>query len=230
MDKKIHRFLIASIPEAHTFALTEEKLVHQLGRVLRMAAGDSIILFTDGGPDVLVQILEVSKKDIRVEVVSVKENSSTPSRSVTVFLSVIRRERFEVAVEKLTELGVSEIVPLLTHRTVRESVRIDRLQAISNEALEQCGGNKRVKISEPLSLADSFMHYSSPAVILDMQGEKTIVQLPEMVSLYIGPEGGWSREDYDIFEQHALHKLSLGSRVLRAETAAIVGAHTLLCL
>lgn len=230
MDKKIHRFLMASIPEADTFAITEEKLVHQLGRVLRMDPGDKIILFADNGPDVLVQIIEVLKKEIQVSVISTKENVSTPSRSVIVFLSVIRRERFEFAVEKLTELGVSEIVPLLTHRTVRESVRIDRLQAISDEALEQCGGNKRVKISEPISLIDSFIHYSSTAVILDMYGDKTITQLPEMVSLYIGPEGGWSKEDYEIFNQHQLAKLSLGPRVLRAETAAIVGTHTLLCL
>jgi 16S rRNA (uracil1498-N3)-methyltransferase len=228
-DKKIHRFLIDTIPDENEFEITDIRLVHQLVHVLRMSKDDSLILFTDRGPDVLVDVLSIEKKSIVVKVQSILPSTPSPNRAVTACISIIRKERFEIAVEKLTELGVSAIVPVLSHRTVRQGIKAERLQIISDEALEQCGGNTRVKIYPPCTLEESLASFTDTAIVFKQNGAVlNSASLPENVTIYIGPEGGWSIEDEELFKKYNALEYSLGNRVLRTETASIVASYKLL--
>ncbi len=226
--KKIHRFLITqNIPSEGLITITDPEVVHVVSGVLRIQAGEQVIFFTNGSPDFVTTLTVVSKKFVSGEVVSVFGNTAIQEKEVAAAVA-ITKQNFDTIVQKLTELGVSTIVPLLTDRTVKKDARLDRLQKISNEALEQCGGNRVVKIHEPMSLEKALADFADYTKISfdTVEANKGSTETDKAI-FFIGPEGGWS----DI-ERELLHKktavLSLGSRVLKADTAAIVAAYELL--
>jgi len=225
--KKLHRFLIGTIPEGRDILITEEHIVHQTVSVLKLAIDESFIVFTDGGPDVTVRITEKTKRALSVTRVSEAQASPLP-RTLIAAVSIIKGSGFELVVQKLTEIGVTTIVPLLTERTVKQSIRIDRLQKISNEALEQSGGTIVVTITEPLTLAECFKRFPHQSILCDAHTRTSIQTLDDTVVLYIGPEGGWSDADNAVFAEHTMQTLTLGTKILRTETAAIIASHTLL--
>lgn len=227
--KKIHRFLVSTIPAADTFPVSEDRIVKQVRDVLQIKPGEEIILFTDGGDDEVVSIVSFEKETIEVKrsrTVNVRTNSSC---WLVAAVGIPKGSTFETIVQKLTEVGVSHIVPIVSARTVKEGVRIDRLQTISDEALEQCGGNKRVVIHEPISLAECIKQFHYPSIVFSPEGELLSSSKKEAsLVMYIGPEGGWDTEDWKLFQEVNATTASLGQRVLRTETAAIVGAYQLL--
>lgn len=225
--KKLHRFLISNIDNSKDWVITDEKLVHQIGHVLKMKTGEKFVVFADGGDDTVVEIKDRDKKNIFVETVS-KTEVLQPKINLIAVVSIVKGGAFELIVQKLTELGVSAIVPLLSDRTVKQSIRLERVQSISDEALEQSGGTRRVKIYEPIDLAECFEKFKFPSVVFEIGAGNLEKENNEQLVMYIGPEGGWSEKDLELFKKNNVSFVGLGSRVLRADTAAIVGAFTLL--
>lgn len=226
--KKLHRFLIDEIPTTNQWELTDEHIVHQLFSVLKFSVGESFIVFTSGGNDITLTIIDRTKKTIFVQKEGEKENTTLP-REVVAAISIAKGATFELVVQKLTEIGVHTIIPLLSSRTVKQSVRLDRLQKISNEALEQSGGNTRVTIHEPMTLQESFEQFPDHTkIVCDAYTNTTPEKLPEKVMVFVGPEGGWDTTDAAFFETQTHYTLSLGTKILRTETAAIISAHTVL--
>lgn len=226
--KKIHRFLIdAPLPSTDAFSITDDRIVHQIGRVLKMDIGEEIALFSSGSGDTIAQIREITKDSIGVEKVGTRD-AIAATRTLIAAVAIPKGDTFELIVQKLTELGVSTIVPLITARTVKQSVRLDRLQAISDEALEQCGGSTRVTITEPKSLKECLNEFPYPSIAFEPEknGAKEISD--NTVVIYIGPEGGWSEEELEILTDKGVSWQSLGERILRTETAAIVAAFSIL--
>lgn len=227
IQKKLHRFLIDAIPPQTTFTITDKRVVHQLLQVLKVKPGETFILFSNESADQIVEIVERTKDTCTVQVLQ-EIQPTHDTKNIVVCISITKGATFEIAVQKLTELGVSEIVPLIALRTVKQGVRLDRLQTISDEALEQSGGNKRVLIHSPMSISECLSQFPFPSAVLHPATDRTIKDNKLQV-LYVGPEGGWSNEDMHIFEgAHNVTYLSLGARILRTETAAIVGAYELL--
>lgn len=225
--KKLHRFFIASIPHLDTWVLEDEHIVQQALSILKFKVGESFILFTDGGPDVIVEIIDRDKRTMTIRKLSEVLHAPLP-RTIIAAVSIAKGSSFELVVQKLTEVGVSAIVPLLSERTVKQAVRLDRLQKISMEALEQSGRNTSVTIHEPMTIQECFAHFPHPSFVCDGHGEAAIKDVPDVAVLYVGPEGGWSAHDETLFIEHASKRLLLGKTVLRTETAAIIGAYTLL--
>jgi 16S rRNA (uracil1498-N3)-methyltransferase len=225
--KKLHRFLIDTIPADSVWMLTNTHIVHQVGSVLKMAVGESFIVFENEGPDVEVVIEKKDKKSITLRTIGTTE-LSVPPRTIIAAVSITKGSSFELAVQKLTEIGVSTIVPLLSERTVKQAIRIDRLQKISDEALEQSGGNRKVTIHEPITITECFKLFPFYSVVCDAYTSTTTTALPDTIVFYVGPEGGWSDGDTAEFGKHSVEHLKLGNTILRTETAAIIGAHTLL--
>ncbi|MBY0328595.1 RsmE family RNA methyltransferase, partial [Patescibacteria group bacterium] len=225
--KKLHRFFIDSLPEGTPAVISDVSLVHQIVSVLKFSVGESFIIFTNGGPDITVTISAKDKKSITIEKIT-----TTPIapllRSIIACISITKSTSFELAVQKLTEVGVSVIVPIISERTIKQSLRIDRLERISIEALEQSGGNTKVTIHEPMTLSESFKAFPFFTVLCDAYDDTTTIVLPDTVVMYVGPEGGWSDNDRAVFDTKEIHQLKLGDKILRTETAAIIGAHTLL--
>lgn len=226
--KKLHRFLIDTIPNETTWRITDEHIVHQLFSVLKISIGEPFILFISGGNDIVVEIKQRDKNSLVVEKKEERENVALP-RTIIAAVSITKGASFELIVQKLTEIGVHTIIPLLSNRTVKQAVRMDRLQKISNEALEQSSGNIKVILEEPISLSDCLEKYKDYYKILcDAHTGKEVGTIPNEVVLFIGPEGGWDEKDASEFSTHNIETLSLGSKILRTETAAIVATHKIL--
>lgn len=228
--KKIHRFLVEHIANTaigQEVSIADERAVHQLHRVLKIHPGESVQCFTDNGPQYTIEISSIEKKEFSGTVTIIQQPPAL-SRTVIAAISIVKGDAFELIVQKLTELGVDTIVPLISSRTVKQAVRLDRLQSISNEALEQCGGFRRVHITKPLTLEQCFAQYQFESIVLDPITDQTDAQLAEKMVWYVGPEGGWDENDEAIIKSHKPQHLKISDRVLRTETAAIVGAYKLL--
>ncbi len=229
--KKIHRFLLNSMPSGEindTIVIDDARVCHQAHRVLKLQPGEQIVLFTNGGPNVTAEIVETASRSLTVSIKNIEAGAAVP-RILIAAISIVKGDNFELIVQKLTEIGVTAIVPLITARTIKQAVRIERLQAISDEAVEQCGGTARVQIAEPMSLAACFERYPYQAVVLDPLATDTAVSLTgEPVVFYVGPEGGWSEQDEATISFYNPHYLQITQRILRTETAAILAAYNLL--
>jgi 16S rRNA (uracil1498-N3)-methyltransferase len=226
--KKIHRFLLPHIGSETPLSVRDSDVIHLIKNVLKLAVGEECIVFTDGGDDVLCSITEINKHEVLLSQKTLLPKIDI-EKSVTACISITKRDSFELIVQKLTELGIRRIVPIISERTVKQSLRVDRLQKISDEALEQSGGATRVHISEPLSLQEALEeHKNTASYYFDMDGTSISKPTEHVLVFYIGPEGGWSDGDKTLFAQYAVQSSLLGRTVLRAETAAIVAAYTLL--
>ncbi len=222
--KKIHRFLVNTIPQGETITYTDSALVHQITSVLRIDNGETIALFTNGGDDYHYTLTASEKKAITLTY----QNTIAAIHSqkcITAVIAIPKGDTFELITQKLTEIGVSTIVPLRSDRTIKQSVRIDRLRAISDEALEQCGGSDQVIITEPLAFDEAVQRYHTNAVYFDTVTTQTVAHTNK-TTFYIGPEGGWSDRERALFQTYNIAPGTLGARTLRAETAAIVAAST----
>lgn len=231
--KKIHRFLLQTpleITETQTATISDARVVHQIISVLRIKNGEQCIFFSNNTADTVVTITEQQKHFLTVRIDTIL-TKTIPQKHIIAVVSIPKGDAFEIMTQKLTELGVSEIVPLLADRTVKQSVRIDRLQSISDEALEQCGGNNVVFIHEPKTVSQCLQQFPFTSFFGDPRTTpESIKNIPaqESLVLYIGPEGGWSDEEEITLKEAGVLPLWLSDRILRTETAAIIGVHTLL--
>ena len=225
--KKIHRFLLQQ-PLTDQVSITDPDLIHLMKTVLKLAEGEECIVFTNGSDDLLCEITTIEKKEIILSKKQLIPKKIIP-KTITACISIVKRDNVELIVQKLTELGVATIIPIISERTVKQALRIDRLQKISDEALEQSGGSTRVHITEPLLLRDALEQQKNTVqCYFDMDGAALTSTQEQDITFYIGPEGGWSDGDKILLQEHSLKAYTLAGTVLRAETAAIVAAHTLL--
>lgn len=230
-----HRFFVPDVPEqSPEFSLHDESLVHQMVRVLRMHEGDECALFTGDGNEVVVHISEITKKEVRC-VVHAWQEAWVPRRDIEIALACIRKERFEWALEKCTELGVSHVIPLTTERSERGVVARVRAERILKEASEQCGRGTVPSFEDVVSLrmciAKKKQQGRKVYACTHRGAPYVMTHTTESVSetFLVGPEGGWSPNEYALFEQESVQEISLGHTNLRAETAAVavcVIAHT----
>jgi 16S rRNA (uracil1498-N3)-methyltransferase len=206
----------------------------QIVRVLRLRAGDELIALDNTGTEYVVRLTSVAR-DVTGTIVATRSNLADPSITLTLYQALLKGSKFETVIQKCTELGVSRFVPLVTERTVPgtpSAERAARFSEIAREATEQCGGGRVPIIAPPISLVDALTLATSigPALFL-WEGERTagVDQVPECslakpLALFVGPEGGFSQLEAEEARAAGATVLSLGPRILRAETAAIVGA------
>lgn len=229
---KIHRFLSSTPLVVGSFDIANADLVHQIRTVLKLRTGERIVLLDGNGMECDATIEEIGKATIRVTVSACRQNTSEATRHVTLYCAVLKRENFDLVLQKATELGVQKIVPLVTARTVKLDVKRDRAERILREATEQCGRGRVPVLEEPLAYKDACVHADANDVnvFCDLgEGEGVMdvlrrIQSASTVGLFIGPEGGWTSEEREEAERRAWTVTSFGSRTLRGETAAIVAA------
>ncbi len=156
---------------------------------------------------------------------------------ITLLLSVFKFDRMEWAIEKCTELGVAQIVPLIARRTdshlaVASSNRAERWRRIARQAAEQSRRATPPEVSAPIKFAEALQVPGSPQIVLAESEERTwlrdVLKSPEpdvertkAIALAVGPEGGWTKDELQSFRQAGWISASLGKTILRAETAAI---------
>ncbi|MBI2474262.1 MAG: 16S rRNA (uracil(1498)-N(3))-methyltransferase [Candidatus Taylorbacteria bacterium] len=223
---KVHRFYLAEpliTKVGQPVEIRDSRLVHQWHQVLRLQAGERLVLIDGSGFDYPAQIIKIKKTQATVMITGKEKNSAEPKRGVTLFQSIIKKDNFEWIVQKGTELGVSKFVPIISERSEKKSLNMERLLVIAMEAVEQSGRSKLPIIDEPIHFARAVELSGPDSVVFDASGSpfSTFNLKLSTYNLFIGPEGGWSEKELEIFKNHKVAVVSLGLATLRAETAAI---------
>jgi len=196
-----------------------------LGNVLRLGVGAELLAFDGASGEWVARIADAGKKRMTLQV---ERRTREPETIPDVWLAFapVKRAQTDWLVEKATELGAARLIPVMTQRTNTERVKLERLEAIAIEAAEQCGRTLLPAIDEPVRL-DQFLRASDTARTLyfaDEGGGAAPAQsfAPGPAVILVGPEGGFTDEERDaIRAAPASTAISLGPRILRAETAAL---------
>jgi 16S rRNA (uracil1498-N3)-methyltransferase len=215
-------------------------LVKHIGGALRNQPGDRILVIDEHRMGYLVQLVRVTRKQIVANVLEERSQAPRSPLSITLAQAILKGKKMDWVLQKATELGVSRIIPLVTERTVveprpeRMTIQHHRWQKILREAAQQSG---RWEIPELGSPVDFFRFVEGDrnfdCSVMPWEGEhekdlKTILrkmhhsrsQTPEILVL-IGPEGGFSEQEVRWGQQHQIIPITLGRRILRAETASL---------
>lgn len=137
--KKIHRFITNFNDDKSVIEINDKDVVRQIGRVLKLRSGERVIIGKGDGLEVLAKIVKTEKGVIYLEPQKVIKNENEPSRHVALYCSILKKENFEMAAQKATEIGVSAITPIITKRTVKTNINIERLNKIIKEAADTVG-------------------------------------------------------------------------------------------
>jgi len=231
---RTHRFIGNFDFSGHVVEIGDERMVRQITRVLRLKTGTEVILGDGRGREYVTEIKKIDPRKIYLLVR--KENgpaAQEEKKQILLYSAILKRENFELVVQKATEIGVSEIIPVLTERTVKKRVRPERLADIAREASEQSGRRFIPKIREPILFSQALdkIEKGDIAILYDPAGDKLpedMVKKAEHIRIFIGPEGGWSEKEKSMAQEKGALIFRLGTRILRSETAAIVGLYQIL--
>lgn len=228
---RLHRFYVPQpIEDKSAIVLQDESFYHQLKNVFRFTAGGQVILFDNSGFEYYCMITDLSRGDISLSVVSKKIGSNVASREVHLFVALAKKDTFEWVLEKGTELGVTKFIPVVSDRSEKKNINMDRAQKIVIEASEQSGRVIIPTISE-VTKFDNSLDGEFPSFAFDPTGDVFTIEHTHNYSpigIYIGPEGGWTERELTMFKKNNIGIYSFGSQILKAETASIAVASLLL--
>ncbi len=232
----MHRFFLNITPLYPNTAVDLAPLAHQLHDVLRLEAGAQIVLLDNRGDEFLTQIDHIERKSARATVLSQQPCRAEPSLHMTLYQCSLKADKFEWVLQKCTELGVSRFVPVISERSIVRPAaalqgKYERWQAIVREAAEQCGRGKIPELAQPLSFAAAVKDAQGAKLLAWEEGRleierlghwvRTSLPISQSLDLLIGPEGGLTQSEAESAQSAGWQIVSLGPRVLRAETAAI---------
>ena len=235
---RIRRVFVDDDLEAGREIELPAETVNYLRNVLRLRDGQPLELFNGRGRRARAQ-LALARREARVRVES---NEASPAESVvpiTLMAALAKGEKMELVIQKAVELGVTTIAPVETERSVlelkgaRAEKRVARWRQIMINACEQCGRDTLPTIETIQSLGDAVAATETPVrLVLDPRAARPLTELreqsrPDGVALLVGPEGGLTEDEVEMAVEHGFRALTLGPRILRAETAAITGVAVL---
>jgi 16S rRNA (uracil1498-N3)-methyltransferase len=210
-----------------------EAAAHHAARVLRLAVGAAVIVFNGAGGESDARILSIGKDRVSVRVGQWRSREAEPNVRAVLLQGLSARERMDFTVQKAVELGVAEIFPVETRRSVmrlaeeRAMRRVEHWQNLVVAACEQCGRN-RIPEVHPVTTLPDWLGGHSPEpgeqrVVLSTVAERRLRDLsaPQELLLLAGPEGGLAPEELEMAQACGFTAVRLGPRVLRTETAAL---------
>jgi 16S rRNA (uracil1498-N3)-methyltransferase len=230
---RLHRFYVTQ-PLGEDVVVNDVSLINQWKKVLRYVVGDFVILYNGDGYDCLCSI-EVFTKDTCVLKVKERKPSILPLKRSVLFLAIVKKDNFELVVKMATELGVTDIVPLISDRTEKKPLDQRRLTLIIKEASEQSGRGDLLLLHDAVTIKDiegtvkKLSVLPSDTYVATLHGDPIHTffsnengERGTASSFVIGPEGGWTEEEEEYFAHSPFKRISLGTTTLRAETAGIV--------
>ena len=223
---RLNRFFLNIDLDSPKIRITDLEVLNQVRNVLRLKSGDQFVICDGKLNEALVSVDTFNKDSIEAEVLSVNRNQNEPERHVVLYCSVLKKENFELVAQKATEVGVKEIVPIITERTVKLNLNIERLEKIIKEAAEQSGRGIVPVLHKPIEFEKALDNQNDINYFFDASGEKLDTQgdkSSKRVGVWIGPEGGWSDKERELATSKQFKSVSLGPLTFRAETAAITG-------
>jgi len=232
MERPRHRFYVHPDQIKGDLVILKDGQAHQIVQVLRRSLGDCIVVFEGSGLEYEVEIIRMSPGEVMGRILDRRNGMAEPSFPITLAQSLPKGNKMDLIVQKATELGASQIIALATERTIPgQRGRVLRWQRIAVEAAEQCGRTKVPQVEGPLPLQAFLEDQSIRGVqILLWEGEADLKlrdilrghPFPEKLTLIVGPEGGFTAKEVDEAQKKGYRIVSLGPRVLRTETAALV--------
>jgi 16S rRNA (uracil1498-N3)-methyltransferase len=216
--------------------ISDPEIAHRLNSVLRLKKGGRFYLFDSSGSEFLAEITEISGKKVSVGFVDRIERNTQPKRTLNLYPSLFKKQRFEWMLEKCTEIGVRSFNPVVSEHSVIKEFAVKsaaenrRWQKIMVSAAEQSEHvfvpkiNPIQDLSDALILAEKNIFVAAERLAVDtsdLASQKTFA-VPT-VNLFIGPEGGWSAAELELFKKHGAKFISFGKNILRSETACIAG-------
>ncbi|MSU55614.1 MAG: RsmE family RNA methyltransferase [Candidatus Taylorbacteria bacterium] len=229
---RLHNFFISEkIGDQSKIEVTDFDLINQWRHVLRLNTGSLVVLLDNSGFEYTAQFMSLTYLKAEFIIVEKRQNKFTPKKEIFLFQALIKPDKFEWILEKGTELGVSHFRPILTSRTIVKKLNLKRAEKIVRESAEQSGRGKLPALYEPMKFEEIFSTYSFPYIAFDPSGKPWVQKdfvTDGALGILIGPEGGWSEQELEIIREKKVPIISLGSQILRAETAAIAVAALLL--
>lgn len=233
-----HRFYAPPTQFTATTVSLDEDEAHHLSRALRLSEGDRVFVFDGAGSEWECEIVRIAKREVELNLLRLLTDAVESPLRLTLAQALIKGDKFDWVIQKATELGVTRIVPLVTEHSdikfakgraeERAEQRLQRWRRISLEALKQCGRRRLVEICEPAPFDDFCgLAADSACLIFSERGGESLAEVSaklrdvNQLSLCVASEGGWSERELLKAETSGFIAVNLGSRILRAETAAI---------
>jgi 16S rRNA (uracil1498-N3)-methyltransferase len=200
---------------------------HHLASVCRLRAGDAVVLFNGDGLEYPATVVEVAKRRVSLRIERIDRPARELPHRLVAAAPLPKGDRGQVLIEKLTELGATDFVPLQTSRSVIQprEAKLDKLQRYAIEASKQCGRNRLLRVHPLMSWADLLGENALPRrrVLAHPGGAAlpTEASEPGDLLLAVGPEGGLTDEEVDAARTAGWQVVGLGPRILRIETALL---------
>lgn len=239
----MHRFFVPPALLNTPRVRLEGDVAQQIRRVLRMRPGDHFCLLDGLGYEYSVVLTEFGKDEVWADVLDKTQVQTEPQHKVSMYLSLLNKaDKFEWALQKCTELGAARFIPVVAERSVTgalKAMRRERWERIIREAAEQSNRGLLPALDEPVSIKDALSTEARLIARKSEAEERHVTIMPELggaetitgavrsqeqtdtASIFIGPEGGFTPAEVTLAGEAGVAIVSLGARILRAETAAI---------
>jgi 16S rRNA (uracil1498-N3)-methyltransferase len=223
----------------------------QIARVLRMRPGDEILVLDNSGWEIETRLVLVDRDAVHGKVLRRRLAHGEPRTKITLYQAVLKSRHFEFALQKSTEVGAVEFVPVIADRCVVSDLEVvekkrPRWEWIVQEAAEQCRRGRKPALRPALLFPQACEHARQSGglslIPWEKEGEQSLRALlrhrpaaterspgregrpPFAINLFIGPEGGFTNDEIDLAQRYGLITVTMGPRILRAETAGLVAA------
>ncbi len=233
----MHRFFIPPEWITPEGVVIKDETARQISQVLRLRSEQRIVVLDDSGIEYELELLEVGAKESRARLVEKRQCAGEPRVALTLFLGLTQREKFEWMLQKCTEVGAAQFVPVISTRSLVQDARdadkkLERWRSIVREAAEQSRRGRIPGVQPAVNFTRALkIPGAGHLALLAWEGEHTLGLRQALrqrgergVALFIGPEGGYSAEEAEQAMAAGVLPISLGARVLRMETAAVVAA------
>lgn len=224
---RLHRFYITQPLGEEIVKIGDQNIINQMLNVFRFKEKQEVILFSHDNYNYHYLIDSYTKKEITFKLKS-KELGITPQKKVTLYMSLVKKDTFETVVRTCTELGVTQIVPVIAERSEKKNLNEERLRIISIEASEQCFRSNVPIISPIITLKEAINSVSGNEnnIVASLFGEKIDNENVKKVissaklNIFVGPEGGFTDNEEKMFNESGFTKIKLTDTVLKADTGA----------
>lgn len=222
-------FVDGPLAEGRTLSIAGQQ-AHYLGRVMRLGKGDAVVLCDDATGEWAARVQDVGRREVTV-VCTMPLRGREQVPDFTLCAALLKKDRFDMVLEKATELGVRRIQPVITRRCVADRLNLERARAVMVEAAEQCSRTALPVLAAPVKLDSLLGDWPESRTLFfadEAGGEPAVAAFSAHsgpAALLVGPEGGFDDAERQAIRGHgAARAITLGPRILRGETAAIAAS------
>ena len=209
--------------------ITGEEFVH-LKNVLRCEVGEKILCFIGDGKEYECKITEIASKFAKAKVLNIRSCKADPTKRITVYQGLPKGDKFEFLIQKLSEVGVSTLVPFESSFTIaKPKDKEERYQKLAKEACKQCGRSVPLTIEKSIKFKELLNIIKQHQVVYfayehALKGDFSGIENKNDIAIIVGSEGGFSEEENKLILEAGAKSVTLGKRILRCETACVIMA------